>query len=100
MSERRKPANRVVSIGKNSNELALGRAMCAIAGDEVWSTTTLSLALNSSAKSVAGVLLLHYSLPLFRKTGERFSSLPSARRALVGPLSVSPIERVHGRGEM
>jgi hypothetical protein len=62
MSEGRKPGKRVVSIGTNSNDLALRHAMLQFAGYEVWSTTKLPLALNFIQHERCGVLLLHYSL--------------------------------------
>jgi hypothetical protein len=63
MSERRKPGNRVVSVGANANRLALRHAVLELAGYEIWSTTNLSLALNFIRHERCGVLLIHYSLP-------------------------------------
>jgi hypothetical protein len=63
MSERRKPGNRVVSVGANTNRLALRHAVLELAGYEAWSTTNLSLALNFIRHESCGVLLIHYSLP-------------------------------------
>ena len=63
MSKRREHGIRIISMGGNSNCLALRHARLQLEGYEVWSTTNPLLALKFIKHERCGILLLHYSLP-------------------------------------
>ena len=69
MTERGSPGTRVVSIGANSNLLALRHAVLELGGFEVSSTSSMPLAQALIRHERCGVLLLCYSVPEnWRKT--------------------------------
>jgi hypothetical protein len=61
--ERGSQGTRVVSIGTNSNLLALRHAVLELGGFEVWSTSSMPLAQAFMKHERCGVLLLCYSVP-------------------------------------
>ena len=63
MAEREFQRTRVVSIGTDSNLLALRHAVLELAGFEVSSTTSMPLAQALIRHQRCGVLLLSYSVP-------------------------------------
>src|SRR5690242_3735606 len=62
MAERRSPGPRVVSVGTNSNLLALRHAILQLAGFDVWSTSSMPLAQAFMKHERCGVLVLCYSV--------------------------------------
>ena len=63
MSKHREQNVRIISIGRDSNALALRQARLQLAGYEVWSAASLHLALAFIRHERCGILLLHSSLP-------------------------------------
>ena len=69
MAQRGSQGTRVVSLGTNSNLLALRHAVLELGGFEVWSTSSMLLAQAFMRHERCGVLLLCYSVPEhWRKT--------------------------------
>jgi hypothetical protein len=82
MAERGSQGTRVVSVGTNSNLLALRHAVLELGGFEVSSTSSIPLAQALMRHERCGVLLLCYSVPEnWRKTLIRSfrESCPSGR---------------------